>query len=48
MSTTITKPAADTHFGRRPLGRLVPRSLGRVLTQDGKKTVAVAAFGSSV
>lgn len=38
----------DTNFGRRPLGRLVPRSLGRVLKQDGQKTIEVAAFGSSV
>ena len=58
MNPTITKPAADTHFGRRPLGRLAddkmrqggqgPTLLGRVLRETGRKGVAVAAFGSSV
>lgn len=44
MSDTRSKN--DTNFGRRPLARLVPRSLGRVLKQGGQ--VKVAAFGSSV
>lgn len=45
---TTKRSKTDSNFGRRPLGRLVPRSLGRVLKQDGRKPVEVAAFGSSV
>lgn len=59
MSTTITKPEADTNFGRRrSLTRLADDKmrqsgqrqtmLGRVLRETGRKSIEVAAFGSSV
>lgn len=56
MSTaTITKPKAtdDSSFGRRRslrtlAGGSATTMLGRVLRETGRKSIEVAAFGSSV
>jgi hypothetical protein len=57
-AATITKPKADSNFGRRSLrtladdamreGQDATTMLGRVLKDTGRKTIEVAAFGSSV
>lgn len=59
MSTeTITRPRADTNFGRRSLqlladdkmraGQSPTTMLGRVLKETGRKSIEVAAFGSNI
>jgi hypothetical protein len=57
-AATITKPKADSNFGRRSLralgddamreGQGPTTVLGRVLKETGRKSIEVAAFGSSV
>lgn len=52
-TATITKATDDSSFGRRRslrtlAGGSATTTLGRVLRETGRKSIEVAAFGSSV